>query len=275
MHSPAETEVEGRGPSSWVSRGTLPGGEGWAKEKGVACGLGPDVSIFGSVLWSAQRVRPVAQPRVGQLGALTNPDPEALEVASTMCPTDGASPRWMLRVRRHQFSATCTWRGLSWHSGDTRAVLGAGGLRLGVRHQRCGYWKGLASSWDGGRVLSPGTQKGKGTADLGLETCAVSNQAVSLEADSRITAFERSKVHRWERVHAFLSDFRGRCLAGPGGSPTPLECLSVPGVGLQGIHAVVGALSLEACTLPDGFHIPAGSGLVVREVPSGVVSGLK
>lgn len=92
MHSPVETEVEGRGPSSWVSRRTLPGGEGWAKEKGMARGLGPDVSIFGSVLWSAQRVCPVAQPKVGQLGALTNPDPEAWRWSVRCAPLMGPFP---------------------------------------------------------------------------------------------------------------------------------------------------------------------------------------
>lgn len=160
----------------WVRVGQ---GEGGGPGQARARGLGPDVSIFGSVLRSAQRVCPVAQPRVGQLGALTNPDPEALEVASTVCPTDGAFPRWVLRVRRYQFSATCTWRGLSWHSGDARAVLGAGGFRLGVRHQRCGCWKGLASSWDVFMGASPPwledgcylpePERGKGLQTLGLK----------------------------------------------------------------------------------------------------------
>lgn len=116
----------------------------------------------------------------------------------------------------------------------------------------------------------------KGTADLGLETRGREHSAVRLEADSSGSQSLNYSRFLMVRVQAFPYDVRGQCLAGPVGSPAPSGCLSVPGVELQGVHAVVSTpAALDACTPPEGFHTPAAPGLVVREVPSVVVSGFK
>lgn len=97
LHSPGETELEGRRSSCWeqeqaARRRRAGQGAGARPRASGAHGLGPDGSLFGRVLRSAQRLR----AQVDQLGALSNPDPEALEVASQRGPSGGACPRRVL-----------------------------------------------------------------------------------------------------------------------------------------------------------------------------------
>lgn len=118
----------------------------------------------------------------------------------------------------------------------------------------------------------------KGTADLGLETRGREHLAVRLEADSSGSQSLNCSRFLMVRVQAFPYDVRGQCLAGPVGSPAPSDCQR-PWGGIAGCtcnsERPSSPAALDACTPPDGFHTPAASGLVVREVPSVVVSGFK
>lgn len=99
-------------------------GAGAGPRASRAHGLGPDGSLFGRVLRSAQRLR----AQVDQLGALSNPDPEALEGGQSE-----VSQWWGLSQMgavSRKTSVQCYMRGPSWHNRGTRTALGAGGFCL-------------------------------------------------------------------------------------------------------------------------------------------------